>query len=89
MSEENPRRPTLALVTSGPFRYSRNPLYSAMLLLVYLGVSTYCAATWPLALLVPMLIVLQWGVIAREESSLTAKFAAACQDSRARVRRWF
>jgi len=84
----NPNQPTLALVTDGPFGYSRNPLYAAALGLYVAGALLF-DVTWPLALFVPMVVVLQWGVIAREERYLSSKFGAAYDGYRSRVRRWF
>ena len=82
-----PDQPTLAIVTDGPFRFSRNPLYLAATGL-YLAVTLLVNTVWPLALLVPMLVVLQWGVVRREERYLEAKFGEPYRTYRARVRRW-
>jgi protein-S-isoprenylcysteine O-methyltransferase Ste14 len=62
----NPTRPTTALVTSGPFRISRNPLYLALTLL-YLSIALLVNGWWPLLLVVPLLVVVQVGVIVPEE----------------------
>jgi protein-S-isoprenylcysteine O-methyltransferase Ste14 len=82
-----PDQPTTTVVTDGPFRFSRNPLYVATTGL-YVGVSLLVDAVWPLVLLVPLLIVVQWGVIRREERYLEAKFGAVYLAYKARVRRW-
>jgi protein-S-isoprenylcysteine O-methyltransferase Ste14 len=84
----DPRRPTTALVTEGPFRYSRNPIYLALTLL-YLGVAFLVNALWILFLIVPALVVLRYGVIAREEAYLARKFGTAYHQYTAQVRRWF
>jgi protein-S-isoprenylcysteine O-methyltransferase Ste14 len=84
----HPNEPTLAIVTDGPFAYSRNPLYLATTGL-YVGVTLLVNALWPLVLLVPVLLVLRWGVIAREEQYLAQKFGANYEEYRSRVRRWF
>src|SRR6266568_6103554 len=84
----DPMKPTTALVTVGPFRYSRNPIYVALTLL-YLGVAFLVNALWILLLVVPALVVLRYGVIAREEVYLTRKFGDAYRQYTARVRRWF
>jgi len=83
----NPREPTTALVVSGPFRFSRNPLYVA-LTLMYAGLAVVANAFWVLVLLVPVLLVLHSGVVRREERYLEAKFGEAYRQYRARVRRY-
>jgi protein-S-isoprenylcysteine O-methyltransferase Ste14 len=83
----DPMKPTTALVTEGPFRYSRNPIYVALTLL-YLGVAFLVNALWILLLVVPALAVLRYGVIAREEAYLTRKFGDAYRQYTAQVRRW-
>jgi protein-S-isoprenylcysteine O-methyltransferase Ste14 len=44
---------------------------------------------WPLLLLVPVLVVIRWYVIAREEAYLTRRFGQPYLDYCTRVRRWF
>jgi protein-S-isoprenylcysteine O-methyltransferase Ste14 len=83
----DPMKPTTALVTEGPFRYSRNPIYVALTLL-YLGVALLINALWILLLVVPAVLVLRYGVIAREEVYLTRKFGDAYRQYTAQVRRW-
>jgi len=83
----DPMKPTTALVTEGPFRYSRNPIYVALTLL-YVGVALLINALWILLLVVPAVLVLRYGVIAREEAYLTRKFGDAYRQYTAQVRRW-
>lgn len=82
-----PDRPTLAIVSDGPFRFTRNPLYLALIGL-YAGVTLLFNALWPLVLLIPTIVVLRLGVIAREERYLEAKFGDAYSAYKVRVRRW-
>ena len=82
-----PDQPTLALVFDGPFRFTRNPLYMALTGL-YLGITLLVNALWPLLFLIPVLGVLRWGVVAREERYLEAKFGEPYRTYKARVRRW-
>jgi protein-S-isoprenylcysteine O-methyltransferase Ste14 len=79
--------PTTALVTGGPYRISRNPIYLA-LTLVYLGLALAWGSLWPVVLLAPLLIVMRYGVIGREERYLEARFGDAYRAYRAAVRRW-
>ena len=83
----NPSLPTTALVTTGPFRRSRNPLYVA-LTLMYVGLALLTNSLWALVLLVPVLLILHYGVVRREERYLEAKFGDAYRAYRARVRRY-
>src|SRR5215510_1150141 len=83
----DPMKPTTALVTEGPFRYSRNPIYVALTLL-YVGVALLINALWILLLVVPALVALRYGVIAREEAYLTRKFGDAYRQYMTQVRRW-
>ena len=81
------RRPATALVIVGPYRFSRNPIYVGMILLL-LGIGIMVDSLWILALAVPLALVLRYGVIAREERYLEGKFGDAYRAYRARVRRW-
>ena len=82
-----PNQPTLSIVTDGPFRFTRNPLYLATTGL-YVGIALLVNALCPLVLLLPMLVMLDWGVVRREERYLEGKFGDSYRDYRARVRRW-
>jgi protein-S-isoprenylcysteine O-methyltransferase Ste14 len=80
-------QPASAIVTTGPYGFSRNPIYVGM----FLGLSGFAIAfntLWFLAVLVAMVFVIRFGVIAREEIYLESKFGARYLDYKARVRRW-
>ena len=83
----NPSLPATTLVISGPFRFSRNPMYVARTVL-YLGLGVLMNALCVVAVLVPLLLVMQYGVIRREERYLEAKFGDAYRQYRSAVRRW-
>jgi protein-S-isoprenylcysteine O-methyltransferase Ste14 len=83
----SPREPSAALVSGGPFRFSRNPIYVAMTGL-YLGVALLANSLWLLVLLAPLLVVMQWGVILREERYLARRFGEGYLAYKAAVRRW-
>ena len=83
----DPGRAALALATSGPFRFSRNPIYVAMTVF-YVGIACLLNAAWPLFLLPVLLLVMQRGVIRREEHYLAERFGEAYASYRSRVRRW-
>jgi protein-S-isoprenylcysteine O-methyltransferase Ste14 len=83
----NPLLPTTSLVTSGPYRFSRNPL-SVSLVVLYIGMSLRLDTLWPLLLFVPLLIVFHYGVIQREERYLERKFGDTYRNYCVAVRRW-
>ena len=82
-----PDRPVTRLVTDGPYRYTRNPLYIG-LTTIYLGIALSTGMLWLLVTLVPVLAVMNWKIVRREEQFLEAKFGDAYRDYKARVRRW-
>jgi protein-S-isoprenylcysteine O-methyltransferase Ste14 len=82
-----PNLPTTALVVDGIYRRTRNPLYLGMIL-VYLGLGVDAGSFWAIGLVVPLLWVINTGVIAREERYLERKFGDAYRAYKARVRRW-
>lgn len=82
-----PNRPATILVTYGPFRLSRNPMYAG-LVLVYLGVMVLVDSAWPLLFLPLVIATLQLTVIRHEERHLAATFGIAYDAYRRRVRRW-
>lgn len=83
----NPGLPTTAIVTAGPYRYTRNPLYVA-LAVFFLGVTLAFNTWWGGVLLVPLLVVMHRGVIRREERYLERKFGEPYREYCSRVRRY-
>jgi protein-S-isoprenylcysteine O-methyltransferase Ste14 len=83
----NPKKPSEALATNGPFQFSRNPIYVAMTGL-YVGLDFIVNSVWPLMLLPPLLLIMNWGVIRREERYLSSQFGEAYAAYKSRVRRW-
>lgn len=82
-----PTLPTTALVVDSIYGRTRNPLYLGTSL-IYLGLSVAAGSLWAIALLVPLLWVINVGVVKREERYLERKFGDAYRDYKARVRRW-
>ena len=76
-----------ALIRTGPFQYSRNPLYVAVILLI-VGIGVWVNSLWILVMLIPLFLVMSRAVIAREESYLEHKFGQEYLEYRASVRRW-
>lgn len=83
----NVYRSARALVATGPYQYSRNPMYLALTLL-YLGLALVFDVVWVLLLLPAVVAVLHHGVIVREEVHLERAFGQEYRDYKARVRRW-
>ena len=83
----NPFKPTTSIVRTGPFRFTRNPLYLAMTL-IYLGLTLLANTWWCFPLLVPVLLLIHFGVVVREERYLERKFGDSYRDYRLRVRRY-
>jgi protein-S-isoprenylcysteine O-methyltransferase Ste14 len=82
-----PWRETRRLVVSGPYRFTRNPDYVGQTLLAG-GIGLLFGAPWVLVALVPALVLVRYGVIAREERYLERRFGEEYRRFRGRVRRW-
>jgi protein-S-isoprenylcysteine O-methyltransferase Ste14 len=83
-----PMNPTTALVTSGPYRLTRNPMYLGMAFL-YIAFAFAFGVMWALVALPAVLIIVDRLVIAREEPYLEREFGQAYREYKTRVRRWF
>ncbi len=81
------RKPTTAIVTDGIYRLSRNPMYVS-LAFVYLGIACWVNSLWILLLMVPVLVVVDQGIIKREEQYLEQKFGDEYLRYKSEVRRW-
>jgi protein-S-isoprenylcysteine O-methyltransferase Ste14 len=82
-----PLNPTTALVTSGPYRFTRNPMYLGMAIL-YVGLAVGFDLIWALIVLPLVLVAVDRLVIAKEEAYLARKFGDRYREYMARVRRW-
>ncbi len=83
----DPFEPSTALVMTGPYRYSRNPIYLGFVL-ISLGAACGLNSLW-IILFLPLVIgVLHFGVIVREELYLEGKFGETYSRYKAGVRRW-
>ena len=83
----DPREPTTAIVTGGPYRFTRNPLYLSMTL-IYSGITALFNALPAALLLLVVLRIMRRGVIEREERYLEGKFGDEYLNYKAQVRRW-
>jgi protein-S-isoprenylcysteine O-methyltransferase Ste14 len=82
-----PFKPTTALVTGGPYRFTRNPMYVGMTLM-YAGIAVWTQAIWAFVYLPIVLLAIRRLVIAREERYLTEKFGEVYLSYCKQVRRW-
>jgi len=81
-------RPTTAIVRTGPYRFSRNPIYVAFSAL-QVGIALCALSLWLLITLVPAVALMSFWVIPREERYLEAQFFSEYLSYKSSVRRWF
>jgi protein-S-isoprenylcysteine O-methyltransferase Ste14 len=79
--------PAVTIVATGPYRFSRNPIYLSFILL-QLGVALTVNSAWILVIIIPTFLYLSFGVIDREESYLSRKFGDEYYHYKESVRRW-
>lgn len=82
-----PVRPATALVMSGPYRFTRNPMYVGLAMLT-VAIALFMNSWWPIVLLVPVLLTIRQSVIAPEERYLERRFGLEYVAYKQRVRRW-
>ncbi|NML08040.1 isoprenylcysteine carboxylmethyltransferase family protein [Sphingomonas sp. G-3-2-10] len=83
----SPSQPVTHIATTGPYQWTRNPMYLGMAL-VYAGLAIGFDGPIAFALLPLVLIAIQTQVIAREERYLEAKFGDDYGRYKVEVRRW-
>ena len=83
----DPTQTSLKLVTWGPYRFTRNPMYLG-LFLIFIGFDGLLTFVWSLILLLPVLYYVNWIVIPIEEKQLKKTFGETYQNYGTRVRRW-
>lgn len=79
--------PTTAIVRTGPYRFTRNPIYVSFILFV-LGLSVWLNNLWLLVTLVPAVGFILAVVIPQEERFLECKFRDQYLNYKSEVRRW-
>jgi protein-S-isoprenylcysteine O-methyltransferase Ste14 len=80
-------KPTTAIVRTGPYRFSRNPIYVAFFAF-HFGLAIWVNSLWLVVTLIPTIAVIAAGVVPREERYLTGRFGAEYLKYKASVRRW-
>jgi protein-S-isoprenylcysteine O-methyltransferase Ste14 len=83
----DPYKPATAIVTGGPFRFTRNPLYLSMVM-IYLGISALANGLAPILLLPAVQRLMRTGVIEREERYLERKFGDEYVQYKVGTPRW-
>lgn len=81
------RQPTTALITRGPFRLTRNPVYVA-LVAIMVGLALVQESFWALVLAAPVVVAIHRLTVVQEEAYLEREFGEAYVRYRASVRRW-
>ena len=81
------RNPTTVIVRTGPYRFSRNPIYLAFSLF-QLGIAIWVNSVWLLATLLGAVALIHCVVIRREEQYLERRFGEQYLHYKASVRRW-
>lgn len=84
----DPHGSTSQLVTSGVYRFSRNPIYLGFLLIV-IGLPLYFGLFWGIVMAPVFIFLMNHLVIQHEEDYLQGKFGEAYAGYTSRVRRWF
>ena len=83
----DPHGSVSTVVTDGPYRFSRNPIYLGFIFLL-IGFSFIFKSWWGLVLSPVMMIMLHRFVIRFEEVYLEEKFREVYPGYKTRVRRW-
>lgn len=82
-----PWQPSSVLVVEGVYRFTRNPMYLGMAA-IYAGVALLFDSAAALLLGIPLLLIIRYAVIAREERYLLARFGDDYRRYMDEVRRW-
>ena len=85
--DPHPHEPITAIIATGPYAVSRNPMYVTAIV-VYVGIAFVVNMVWLIATLPFGIGLLYYGVIAREESYMEKVFGDEYLKYKARVRRW-
>jgi protein-S-isoprenylcysteine O-methyltransferase Ste14 len=80
-------QPTTTIVRTGPYRFSRNPIYLAFTLL-QLGIAGLANSLWLVLTLLAAVAVMSFVVIPKEERYLEARFPSEYLPYKYSVRRW-
>lgn len=82
-----PGKSSKKIISNGPYRFSRNPMYIS-LILAYLGEAGFLTQAWPVIMLLPVVFYVNQVVIPLEEEVLGKDFKEAYEKYSTRVNRW-
>ena len=80
-------QPTTNIVRTGPYRFSRNPIYLSFFVM-QLGIALWISSIWMVATLIPAAALVSRVVVPREERYLESRFGQQYSSYRDSVRRW-
>ena len=80
-------KPTDTIISAGPYKHSRNPIYLAMILLL-IGIAVWTNSLWFILMAIIDAVLLLNYVILHEESYLERKFGESYTSYKSQVRRW-
>ena len=86
-TEIGPWKTTSKIITTGPYKYSRNPVY-IFACGVPIGLGIVFNTYWALFAFIPALIIVYYTAVKKEEKYLETKFGQEYLDYKAKVRRW-
>ncbi len=81
------RRPTTAIITTGPFNLTRNPVCGSMTMM-FIGIAAVIDGLWILVMVVPAILIVHFFVILKEEAFLEREFGDTYRRYKNTVRRW-
>src|SRR5438094_494295 len=93
LAEGAPEAPILlfqeasAVIPSGPYRFTRNPIYLSMASLL-LGAAVFAGSLSPFVVVPAFILIIEKLFISTEEAMLAQRFPAEYAAYSARVRRW-
>lgn len=82
-----PGKTPLSLVTTGPYEYSRNPMYIGMTLML-IGLSVFLGSLTAFIPAVAFVLVANFWFVPMEEQVLNEEFSEEYSEYTSRVRRW-
>ena len=84
----NPSGTTTIIVKDGIYKFTRNPMYLSFTL-IFIAILIMANAWWGMLMLIPLFLLVQKGIIEREERYLAKKFGGEYLNYKSKVRRWF